>query len=190
MDATEAAIAQVASARKQRGRPVVKHRQPSPDAIVEKPRVAVESGDLEDTGRPARVPFGGFSYKLEVKNKDPNYYYYWFKDEGDMVKRALRAGYEFVTERDATGGEFLTNQDVLGGNQSLTDRYEITGGKDEFGRHFNMVLMRQPMEYHLADVAAEQANIDTIDTAINRQSFQNTSIANKYGEINMTRVKE
>ena len=176
--------------RRTRGRPPRKHIQPTPDTIVETPRMDLGATDLADTGRSPRVPFGGFSYKLEVKNKDPNYYYYWFKDEGDMVKRALRAGYEFVTERDATGGVFMTNQDVHGGNQSLTDRYEITGGKDEHGRHFNMVLMRQPMAYHLEDKAAEERRVDEIDVAINRQSFQDTTLTNKYGEVNMSRGKE
>lgn len=137
---------------------------------------------------PTRVPFGGFTYKLEVANKDPNWWYYWFRDTGDTIERALRAGYEFVTRRQANRmlPEELTNRDVHGGNQSLTDDVRVHGGRDDRGRDYNLVLMRQPMEYHMEDLAAEQALTDDVDKAISRQNFQNRNIANKYGDVTMT----
>jgi len=129
------------------------------------------------------------SYKLEVKNKDPDYWYYWFRNRGDEIERAKQAGYEFVTRRMARGTELpeeLTLRDVDGGNQSLDDRLERYGGRDDYGKEYNMVLMRQPMEYHLQDKAADDAAADRIDEAIHRQEFQGKSIAKKYGDVSVT----
>ena len=139
--------------------------------------------------RPERVPFGGMTYKLEVKNKDPNYYYYWFRNRQDELKRAEAAGYDYVTPRMQRLGELteeVTNRDVDGGNQSVEGRTERYGGRDEFGREYVMVLMRQPMEYHLQDLAADQKAADAIDEAITRQEFDGKNIAQKYGSINVT----
>jgi hypothetical protein len=138
--------------------------------------------------RPERVPFGGFQQRLEVKNKDPNYWYYWHLDRGDNIERAVRAGYEFVNPRDA--GRYLpaelTDRSVNGGNRALTDRIEVYGGRDEYGREFRHVLMRQPMEFHLQDMAAEDAKADAVETAIQRQ----TKDANRYGELNVSVKQE
>jgi hypothetical protein len=139
--------------------------------------------------RPDRVPFGGLTYKLEVKHKDPDYYYYWFRNRGDEIERAKAAGYDFVTKKQARGAELpeeLTLRDVHGGNQSIDDRYERFGGHDEFGREYTMVLMRQPMEYHLKDKAADDRAADRIDEAITRQEFAGKNIAQKYGSISVT----
>ena len=143
----------------------------------------------ERVKRPTRVPFGGLVYKLEVKYKDPDYYYYWFRARGDEIDRAKNAGYEFVTRRQARGTELaeeLTIKDVDGGNQSVDDRYERNGGRDEFGREYNMVLMRQPMEYHLQDKALDDAAADRVDEAITRQEFKGENVASKYGNISVT----
>lgn len=163
----------------------------SDDVVKRRPgRQRKDAAEATDPDRAAgrRVPFGGFTYKLEVTNKDPAYWYYWFSDRGDTIERALRAGYEFVNRREANRlmPEELTNRDVHGGNQSLTDDVRVFGGRDEYGRDFNLVLMRQPMEYHLEDMAAEEARNDEIDRSITRQSFQNHNIANKYGDVTMT----
>lgn len=143
----------------------------------------------ERAKRPTRVPFGGLNYKLEVANKDPNYYYYWFRNKGDEIARAALAGYEEVSRRQARGYELpeeMTNRDVHGGNQSVDGRMEVYGGRDDTGREYSMVLMRQPMEYHLQDHAADQALTDKVDEAITRQDFQGQNVANKYGNISVT----
>ena len=185
MDSTEAGLLQVA-AKKKLGRPPYKHLQhkqdDSPTVVEPVLRTALDDTALE---RQERIPFGGFTYKLEVANKDPNFFYYWQKDVGDNINRMLRAGYEFVSARDH-GSETLTNQDVHGGNQSLTDRYERNGGRDEFGRHYNLVLMRQPMEFHLADKKLEEKLADDIDMAIRRQPQG----VNAYGAIDMNKGRE
>jgi len=144
----------------------------------------------ERAKRPVRVPFGGLNFKLEVKNKDPDYYYYWFRARGDEIDRAKAASYEFVTKRQARGSELpeeMTLKDVNGGNQAIDDRFEAFGGRDDFGREYQMVLMRQPMEFHLADHKADQALADRVDDAITRQDFKGgTNVAQKYGNISVT----
>jgi hypothetical protein len=164
----------------------VQKRRPGRPKKDVAPTVVEERRQNRDV--PTRVPFGGFTYKLEVANKDPNYWYYWFKDRGDNIERALRAGYEFVTRREANRlmPDELTNRDVHGGNQSMTDDVRVNGGRDEFGRDYNLVLMRQPMEFHNEDLAAEQSRTDEVDRAIIRQNFENRNIANKYGDVTMT----
>ncbi len=141
----------------------------------------------------ARVPFGGFSYKLEVANKDPEYYYYWQKDVGDNLERMLLAGYEFVTRRQAGRElpESLTNRDLTGGKESLDDRMCVHGGRDEYGKEYKLYLMRQPMAFHEEDMKRDAERADTIDQSIRRQTFGSSTIANKYGEVRMeTRSEE
>ena len=156
-----------------------------------RPRKVVEQAQPEERrvnrDLPTRVPFGGMSLKLEVANKDPNYFYRWFSDRGDTIKRARRAGYEVVSEREAGRvlPEYLTNRDVHGGNQSLTDEMRLFGGRDEYGKDFAMVLMKQPMEYHLADQKAKQENVDGIERSIRRQASKDNNVANKYGDMTM-----
>lgn len=164
-----------AEARRGPGRP-----RKNPEAAVDERR---ESREV-----PTRVPFGGFTYKLEVANKDPNYYYYWFRDRGDDIERALRAGYEFVTRRQADRlmPEQMTNRDMHGGNQSVHDDVRVFGGRDEYGRDYNLVLMRQPMQFHMEDLEREKERNDAVDQAISRQVFRDNNIANKYGNVSLT----
>lgn len=164
-----------AEARRGPGRP-----RKNPEAAVDERR---ESREV-----PTRVPFGGLNYRLEVVNKDPDYFYYWFNDRGDTIERALQAGFQFVSRREVKRvvPEELTNRDVNGGNQSIADDVRVFGGRDEYGRDFQMVLMRQPMEYHLQDQKAKDAKVDEIDLAIRRQASKNSSVATKYGDMTMS----
>ncbi len=136
-----------------------------------------------------RVPFGGLQYKLQVENTDPDYFYYWQKDVGDNIQRMLDAGFEYVTRREAgkNAPETLTNRDVTGGNQSLTDQVRVNGGRDEFGKYYDLVLMKQPMAWHLQDAAQKAKKADEADTAIKRQAFAGQDdTGNRYGDISVT----
>jgi hypothetical protein len=100
----------------------------------------------------------------------------------------IRAGYEFVTRREA-GRELpeeLANKDIYGGKESLDDRVCVHGGRDEYGRDYKLYLMKQPIEYHLEDQAADAARSDAVDQAIRRQVFQGQSVQNKYGTVDIT----
>ena len=135
----------------------------------------------------ARVPFGGFTYKLEVAYKDPNYHYEWFKDVGDVLRRALAAGYEYVSYRTARSSEELTNKDVNGGSQSLDDTMRRHGGVGEYGREYQLVLMRQPMEFYVEDSAMRMAKSDQIDDSIYRREFAGgKTVGNNYGDVRIS----
>jgi len=135
----------------------------------------------------ARVPFGGFTYKLEVAYKDPAYFYCWQKDTGDTLRRMEAAGYERVSRRTARAIETLSNRDVSGGNQALDDTFWVHGGTGEYGREYKLVLMRQPMEYWLEDQAAIKQAADQIDQAINRPEYAGGKVVgSNYGDINVS----
>jgi hypothetical protein len=140
----------------------------------------------------ARVPFGGFNYKLEVANKDPSFFYYWQKDVGDNLERMQRAGYEFVTRKQAGRElpESLTNRDLYGAKESLDDRLCVHGGRDEYGKEYKLYLMRQPMEFHEEDARRDAERADLIDQSIRRQTFGSSTIANKYGSVDMSTRSE
>jgi len=156
---------------------------------------------IEDPNVPAprtpvsqRVPFGGFSLKLDVANKDPNFYYYWQSDKGDNLERMLQAGYEFVTRQQAGRmrvPESLTNRDLTGGKESLDDRFCVFGGHDEHGRETKLYLMRQPMAFHEEDARRNAELADVIDNSIRRQTLGNTLAANeKYGRVDLSTRSE
>lgn len=141
--------------------------------------------DSEKPTRKRRVPFGGFNYKLEVaeESKEPGWHYCWFPDRGAYIQSALDAGYEFVTERDDVE---VTNTDVHGGNQSLDGRVERYGGRDrQTGREYNMVLMRQPEEFHQEDIAELAKRNKEVERAILNQEF-GQAIERKYGDVKLT----
>ena len=136
-----------------------------------------------------RVPFSGHYAKLEVNDKDPNYHYYWHKDSGDTLRRALAAGYEFVDMRgqNRLAPENLNNRDLNVANHSIVGRYEINGGKDEWGREFSLVLMRQPMEFHQEDQKLRDAKSDEVDAAIRRQTHTGKAVVeNAYGSAQLS----
>ena len=142
--------------------------------------------------RVTRVAFGGNQLKLEVINQDPDYWYYWQKDQGDNLQRMVDAGYEFVT-REIAGRyapEALTNTDLMGGNQSITDLVEVFGGTNAHGDEVNLVLMRQPNEFHLEDMAAREQKNLRVDEAIYRGEFTDDpgdgSQETRYGNIDVT----
>ena len=118
------------------------------------PKVNPNAEQRENRELPTRVPFGGFTYKLEVANKDPNFWYYWFRDEGDQLERALSAGYEFVTRRQAGRvlPEALMNRDLHGGNQSLNDDVRVHGGRLHHVRARRQRAQFEP-SFGLADAA-------------------------------------
>lgn len=136
----------------------------------------------ERRNREGRTPFGGFQAKLDVTNRQPGFHYYWFLNRGDDLARAEAAGYEYVRPGDP---ELISYRDVHGGNQSTEGRVERYAGRDEYGRERMHVLMRQPMEYRLEDVAHKELRNAEIDNAIRRQDMPGTSVVSKYGNVKM-----
>lgn len=178
--------------RPKRGRPAKKKAAKKTAPPSETAASAAQEQPLKRE-RKRRVPFGGFVSKLEVANKDPAYFYYWQKNTGDYIQRMLDAGYEFVRERDARryAPETLTNTS----NQSIDGRVEIFGGREANGQEYSLVLMRQPMEYHLEDMEHQEKRNQAIDEAVYRGEFDNDPYRDgnisqgqsvRYGNVDVT----
>lgn len=122
-----------------------------------------------------REPFGGRRMRLGIpdEHKDPGYFYYWFRDEGDNCYRARRAGYTEVSYREAGR---IPDRD---GNEN--DTCVAHGGVGEAGRPYKMVLMKLPQELREQDEAAHAALADKVDESIYRQEFT----GGKYGSHNV-----
>jgi hypothetical protein len=122
-----------------------------------------------------REAFGGRSQRLNVpeEHKDPGYFYYWFRDEGDNCYRAKRAGYTQVSFSEVGRIPDRDGHD--------NDPCVAHGGVGEAGRPYKMVLMKLPKELRAEDVAAQAKLTDDVDDAIFRREFEE----NKYGSHNV-----
>ena len=129
-----------------------------------------------------RVPIGGIRKKLHVTNKDPNYFYYWAKEEGDQVQMLRDAFYEDVTIEESGNTPSLENQDA---SDSADGTLRVHGGYGERGP-YKLRLMRQRMDYHKEDQALEKERVDAADSAIQRQEFDGQHIDNKYGDVSIS----
>ena len=136
--------------------------------------------------RAEREPYGGFQSRLEVRNKDPNYFYFWHKDTGDNIQRALAAQYKFVSRRNA-GRELpeeLAND--RSGNRA-DDTLKVYGGQGDYGREYELVLMRLPMELHLQDQKMREKRYDAIDAGIARHDLDGVAArGQEYSDINIS----
>jgi len=115
----------------------------------------------EKVGRKERVPFGGPQQRFSVSEKDGFAYRVFndnWKKDPERIKKALAAGYEFVSE-DQSGKSAGTNED---------------------GTVIRGVLMRIPEEFYREDQAAKQSEIDKIDEQINRGKFTEKPGDNRY----------
>ena len=136
--------------------------------------------------RAERVPYSGYQSRLEVRNKDPNYFYYFHKDTGDNIQRALAAGYRFVSRRDA--GRELPEELVNDrqGNRA-DDTLRVFGGQGDYGREYELVLMRLPMKLHLEDRKKREAVYDSIDSSIARRDLDGVAAkGQEYADINIS----
>jgi len=136
-----------------------------------------------------RESFGGRRMRLAVPEsaKDPKYWYYWFRDSGDNLYQAQRAGYEFVTFRDAKRNVPVTINEADKGLKP-EDVCQAHGGAGEGGIPYKMVLMRLPMELRLEDEAAHAAAADEIDRAIYRPEFKDGKVVGnqlQYGSFDV-----
>ncbi|GAH46279.1 unnamed protein product [marine sediment metagenome] len=122
-----------------------------------------------------REAFGGRSQRLGVpeEHKDPGYFYYWFRDEGDNCYRARRAGYQEVTFSEVGRIPDRDGHD--------NDPCVAHGGVGEAGRPYKMVLMKLPNELRAEDKLAQEKLTDDVDEAIYRQEFGD----NTYGTHNV-----
>ena len=146
--------------------------------------VTVNRTENKDTFK--REAFGGRRLRLSVLNKDARYHYGWFRDQGDNLVQLRRAGYEPVTFREAAREvpEALENAEE---RLRPEDSCRTYGGMGEGGRPYNMILMKQPIEFYEADQADGAKRADDIDEAIFRPEFKDGKVVgNQYGDVNVS----
>lgn len=133
------------------------------------------SATAERKATPQRESFGGRRMRLGIpeENKDPGYFYYWFRDEGDNCYRARRAGYVEVTYQEV--GRIPDRGGAEG------DPCTAHGGVGEAGRPYKMVLMKLPESLRKEDEKAHGELANDVDKAIYRQEFT----GGKYGTHNV-----
>lgn len=122
-----------------------------------------------------RQSFGGRRMRLGIEehHKDPGYFYYWFRDEGDNLYRARASGYIPVTYQEVARIPDRDGHD--------NDPCTAHGGVGEAGRAYKMHLMKIPQELRAEDEASAAKLVDEADEAIYRQEFE----GGKYGTHNV-----
>lgn len=90
--------------------------------------------------RKARMSLDAAADKSEVYNKQNGMHYIWVRDYGVNIGRYLKAGYEFVLQKDP---ERPAEGDVTGTSGDVNGRYSKIG--DRSGTI--LFLMRIPQEY-------------------------------------------
>ena len=61
------------------------------------------------------------------------------------------------------------------------------GGVGEYGREYQLVLMRQPMEFYVEDNAMRMAKSDQIDDSIFRRELAGGKTSgNNYGDVRIS----
>jgi len=122
-----------------------------------------------ETGQRKRVPFDGLNSRLHVAKKDPNFYYYIFNMVEDRVQRALNAGYDFVTKKEAEESDLTFGDPTVAWNsEDLNGKVTKIVGKYDNGKPIIGVLMKLPMKLHLEDEASKARNNDEIDEGLRR----------------------
>ncbi len=125
----------------------------------------------EDKGTFKRVAFGGRRLRLDVSGKDPGYHYGWFRDQGDSYVSLQQAAYQKVSFREA---QRECPEKLEGVDERLRpeDTCRTHGGVGEGGRPYDMVLLKQPMQFFLEDQAAQERRNAEIDIAITRPELE------------------
>ena len=123
----------------------------------------------KETGQRKRVPFSGLNRRLHVSKKDPNFWYYIFNAVEDRIQRALDAGYNFVTKKEAEENDITFGDPNLAHNsEDLNGKVTKVVGRYDNGKPIVGVLMKLPMELHKEDEAIKARTADAIDDGLLR----------------------
>lgn len=119
--------------------------------------------DRHESGRNRRIPMGSPNMKLAIAEdeKDPNYHYHIFNDDGVRLQRALQAGYKFVQKDEIqhVGEGHNNNSDPASGVSVLV-------GTRKDGSEMRGFLMRLPMDLREDDLAEKESQIRAQEEAI------------------------
>lgn len=111
-----------------------------------------------------RIPLTLPQQRLEVRDI-PGYHLHWFRGTPQRLQQAQNAGYVFVApdevdlnSRDIGGDASKTGNSDLGSRVSIIEGSEV--GHD--GQAVRLYLMKQKMEWYLADQKISQERNDSI----------------------------
>lgn len=130
--------------------------------------------DRTDRQEPTRIPFGGRRKRLTILNKDPEYFYYWFKDVGDDLFRARSAGYMAVSYEEA--GRQVPEQIPGVETPRPGEPCRVHGGVVAGGQPFDYCAMKIKMDLHKQDLKKYAQAADEIDRGIYRPEFKDGKI--------------
>ena len=112
------------------------------------------------------------------------YHVRWFNDENDRIERAINGGYEFVTKDELAGR--VGDKEVHGDNSDLNDKVSKIVGKDE-ADPIRAYFLKIKNEFWEEDQAAKRAKNQLVDEAIRGGTSGGASVANQYGDVNLSR---
>jgi len=104
-------------------------------------------------------PMMGTRLKLEVRDKDPNYVYRWFNDEGDRIQEAVESGREYVFKEDV---QLDTSVEKPGLGSCVSKAV----GKHADGSPKMAYLLRIRKEWYDEDQIEKQKVVDRVDESI------------------------
>ena len=126
--------------------------------------------------RPKRVSMSGSRKRMHIPEEyqDPEFHYAWISDQGDLLFRAKRAGYEHVSGSEMPMMVF----DVDAGSDG-TGPIHANGGKG-----VTQYLLKQPMEFHKEDLD-EQREINRARIADIKKDL-NSGKDGTYGKVEIS----
>jgi len=118
-----------------------------------------------------RRPMLGARLKLEVRNKDPNYEYRWFNDEGSRIVDAIESGREYVLKDDVV-------LDASVEKPGLGSYVSKCVGKHPDGSPKMAYLLRIRKEWYDEDQIEKNKAADLVDQSIRSGSL--AAVPNAY----------
>ena len=141
-------------------------------------RPAPVAAKLERIARADRVPVTDFRDRLDIKNKDPEYYYYWqigAHENDAAIIQYLNGGYELVRDNE---GVIAGEKSVMQSRHGNGDPITVFNGDGRW-----LYLMKIHMDLHKEDVAiASQRQID-IENALFSGDTVRQSGFKTYGKV-------
>lgn len=128
--------------------------------------------------RKNRVSLNGLQPKLDIKfNFNMNeWYVYIFRDDGNRVRDALNAGYEFIKLDEVTA----IPSEVSGGDGEAGDRLRVVLGHKDNGDALYGFPMKQPMEFRQDDLEEREIKNFEVDTLIREGRLGATQDEKRY----------
>lgn len=133
-------------------------------------------------GKRVRVPFGSLRTKLQLSDEDrkafekAGYVCRWFNDQDGRIARAEAAGWEFVTQDEATSiGQGALHQ----GNTDLNSKVSkvVSRGKENV---VSAILMKIKKQFYKEDQMAKEDINRRVDDALRGGTPGGNVVENQY----------